>query len=151
MQQDEIRRDAATNAKVRIQIAAQEGGSPEIAWDDTFRFALDENGLPRKRPFATIAIEDYDGLDTASQLNRGGLYRVKLDVGEDQFAELFGFAPRELEARQREFDVAAIDRLLPHPAYGASGWVSVVNPGEQSRGSFTAWLDGAIERASART
>jgi hypothetical protein len=99
-------------------------------------------------PFVTIVTKDYRGFDEESRLDRG-LYRVNLDVGKARFEELFGFGPRELADRRSDFDFAAVDTLIPHPAYGANGWVSIVEPGERSQNALEQLLAFAIRRALA--
>lgn len=146
MTQDDIRQYLAATGSVRIQIAGREDGSPEMAWGDSFCFALDADGQPKKMPFATIVTKDYAGFDEASRLDRG-LYRVNLDVGKTKFEELFGFAPRALAEHRDGFDFAAVDTLIPHPVYGANGWVSIVEPGEHSDRLLKDLLDVAIRRA----
>lgn len=147
MTQDDIRAHLGANAAVRIQIAASGDGSPEIAWGDTFFYVLDRNSEPKKMPFATIVVKDYPGFDTDSQLDRGRLFRVNIEVGKDKFEALFGFKPKELDEHRAALDVTAIDGLFPHPTYGVHGWVSVINPGEQTRDTVVALLDFALNRA----
>lgn len=147
MTQDEIRQYLAANGSVRIQVAAREDGSPEMAWGDTFCFAVDADGQAKKMPFVTIVTKDYRGFDEESRLDRG-LYRVNLDVGKAKFEELFGFVPKDLAGRRGDFDFAAVDTLIPHPAYGANGWVSIVEPGERSQNALEQLLDFAIRRAT---
>lgn len=150
MTQDDIRHYLGANDAVRIQIAADGDGSPEIAWGDTFFYVLDKNGEPRKMPFATIVTKDYPGFDTESQLDRGGLWRLNIEVGKEKFERLFGFWPRALDEHRGKFDFAALDKVFPHPLYGAHGWASIINPTEPSRGTIVALLDFALNRASSR-
>src|SRR2546430_15128307 len=86
-------------------------------------------GLPRSRtalvsalphfdapamPFATIVTQDYDGWDTASDLNRPGVFRLNIAVGRTAFEKLTGYPPGEHDAQAVRFDYTALDRLLPH-------------------------------------
>jgi len=146
--QDEIRTLFAADPTVHVQLAAQGDGSPELAWGDTFCFTRDAHGAPRKMPFATIVIKDYPGFDDASQLNRGGLFRLNIELAPDAFAELFGFAPRDCAEHQARFDATAIDRWFPHPAYGTHGWASIINPSDASR--VESLLRRARDRSSKR-
>lgn len=150
MTQNDLRHHLATNPAVRTQIAAPDDGSPEIAWGDTFFYACDASGQPAKMPFATIVIKDYVGFDTASQLDRGGLFRLNIEVGKHKFEELFGFAPKALDAHRYAFDFTALDRLFPHPLYGAHGWASIINPADASRDAVLALLDFSLARALGR-
>ncbi|WP_363799804.1 DUF6194 family protein [Lysobacter firmicutimachus] len=45
------------------------------------------------------------------------------------------------------FDFTEIDRLFPHPAYGANGWASATNPGERTHRTLQEFLGFALQRA----
>jgi hypothetical protein len=150
MTQDDLRAHLAADPAVRVTVAAEGDGSPAIAWGDTFVYACDERGEPKKMPFVTIVTKDYEGFDEESKLNRGELHRLNIEVGKAKFEELFGFAPKELDAHRTRHDFAALDRLFPHPVYGTHGWASIINPSEASREAVTALLDFARDRALAR-
>jgi len=108
---------------VVVQVASAEDGAPEVAWGDTFFFYDPEGDTPANRrfPFATIVIKDYDGFDTASDLNREGVFRVNVWVGTETFGALF-------DAAEDEPDPTALDTPIPHPTYAAQHWVSILNP-----------------------
>ncbi|WP_198084767.1 DUF6194 family protein [Variovorax sp. E3] len=93
------------------------GGHFEVADDNTFFF----HGADNKFPFATIVTKDSD-FDSASNLNRPGVFRLNVGVGKETFHALFG------EQEEAGIDFAALDRLMPHSAYGKMYWVSVINP-----------------------
>jgi hypothetical protein len=96
-------------------ITAHEGdGSPEVAWGDTFIYY----GENRKMPWATIVTKDYEGWDEASNLNRPDVFRLNVSVGRDEVPPADGV------------DFAALDVLLPHPAYATQGWVCILNPSD---------------------
>lgn len=149
MTQDDIRNLLGANTAVHIQIAAPGDGSPEIAWGDTFFYVRDANGESAKMPFATIVTKDYTGFDTDSQLDRGGLYRLNIELGKQRFETLFGFAPKALDEHRAAFDFTALDTLFPHPLYGAHGWVSIINP-STGRDAVIALLAFSLERAIGR-
>jgi len=151
MTQDDIRAFFSAHAAVHIQIAGPGDGSPELAWGDTFIYARDETGATKKMPFATIVTKDYPGFDADSRLDRGGLFRLNLDVGRETFAALFGHAPRELERHRDQYDFAALDRVFPHPAYGEQAWVSVINPAHASREQVESLMRGVLARAATRS
>lgn len=150
MTQDDIRALLGSDASVHIQIASPGDGSPEIAWGDTFFHVRDKDGEPRKMPFATIVTKDYAGFDSESDLNRGGLYRLNIDSGKEEFEALFGFKPDELKNHRDRFDYAALNRLFPHPLYGPSGWVSIINPDAELVPTVEALLRRSLERARRR-
>lgn len=150
MTQDEIRALFAAHEAVHIQIAGAGDGSPELAWGDTFVSVRRENGVPNRMPFATLVTKDYTGFDVESQLDRGGLFRLNLDVGRDTFTALFGLDPKKLAQHRGDFDFAALDRLFPHPVYGEQAWVSVINPAaskQQTQSLMALALERALRRA----
>ncbi|MET0865092.1 MAG: DUF6194 family protein [Nakamurella sp.] len=131
--------------------ASEADGSPESAWGDSF-FFYDPDGStqPDNRfPFATIVVSDYEGFDTSSKLNRPGVFRLNINVGRTAFQELIGYSPAAHAQHSEEFDYAALDRLIPHPAYATQAWVSILNP-EQSGSKARALLEQAHARAAAR-
>ncbi|PLC01867.1 hypothetical protein CY658_30535 [Variovorax sp. RO1] len=93
------------------------GGHFEVADDNTFFF----HGADNKFPFATIVTKDND-FDSASNLNRPGVFRLNVGVGKETFRALFG------DAEPSGIDYTALDRLMPHPVYAKMYWVSVINP-----------------------
>jgi Family of unknown function (DUF6194) len=148
--QEDIREHLGANREVLVQIATPEDGSPEIAWGDTFFYVRNINGAPQKMPFATIVTKDYESFDCDSKLNRGGLYRLNIEVGKEKFESLFGFKSGELEQNRSKFDFTSIDQFFPHPIYGQNGWVSIINPQDESMGGIHALLDFSLERALRR-
>ncbi len=110
--------------------ASEANGAPEAAWGDSF-FYYDPEGdeANRRMPFATIVTQDYDGWDTASDLNRPGVFRLNIAVGRTAFEQLTGYPPDEHEARSVRPDYTALDRLIPHPASAAQAWVAILTPG----------------------
>ncbi len=93
------------------------GGHFEVADDNTFFF----HGADNKFPFATIVTKDNE-FDSASNLNRPGVFRLNMGVSKETFRGLFG------EAEPSGIDNTALDRLMPHPVYARMYWVSVINP-----------------------
>ena len=101
----------------------EDSGVPEIAWGDFFfYYAPDGEVPPRGQPYATIITKDYPD-DSESQLDPPGRWRLNIHVGPAKLRELVGPGPH---------DLSAADEFLPHPLYGALGWVAVVNPGEKT-------------------
>lgn len=106
-----------------VETADEASGAPEIAWGDTFIFA----GPHKQRmPFATIVTKDYPGFDTESRLDRPGVFRLNIGVGKAKFTELLGYLPAE---HAGDVDYAAVDTLIPHPAYAIQAWIAFVSPG----------------------
>jgi Family of unknown function (DUF6194) len=117
-----------------VVTASEASGAPEAAWGDSFAIYDPEGNLPpaRQRPFATVVVRDVPGWDSESRLDRAGAFRVNVEVGSRRYTELLGHAPAEHAGRRDAYDYAASDVLLPHPAYAAQGWVSVVRPGPRT-------------------
>lgn len=102
-------------------------GHPEISWGDHYFYYAPDGEVPTNRqPYATIVTKDYPD-DTASRLDAPDRQRLNIHVGAAVFAELLGYPPDSIGGE--EVDYSATDVFLPHPLYGAYGWVSVVNPG----------------------
>lgn len=98
-------------------------GHPEISWGDHFFYFAPDGRVPKNRqPYATVVTKDYPG-DAASRLDDPGRWRLNIHVGTRAAAELVG-NDRDGSGVDHSVD----DVLLPHPVYGAYGWVCVVNP-----------------------
>jgi hypothetical protein len=109
---------------VDVVVASKENSAPEIAWGDSF-FIYDPNrhlDEPHRFPFATIVTQDYGGFDELSDLDRPGVFRLNIGVSKETYASLV--------LDDDEYDFAALDRLMPHPAYGRNHFVCVLNPSE---------------------
>ncbi|NJQ01189.1 DUF6194 family protein [Streptomyces zingiberis] len=122
-------------------------GSPELAWGDVFFYVAPDGRIPANaQPYATVTTKDYPD-DTESGLCPAGRWRVNVHVDRAVFRELVGEEPRGLS---RPYDHAATDRVMPHPVYGALGWVAIVNPGERTAGTVERLLREAHDAARAR-
>ncbi len=123
------------------------GDFPELAWGDAFFYYAPDGRLPENtQPYGTIVTKDYPD-DTASDLDPPGRWRVNIHVDRATFQELTGEEPRTLG---RPRDHAAADSVMPHPLYGALGWISVVNPAERTTDTVVRLLRGAHDAARAR-
>jgi hypothetical protein len=56
---------------------------------------------------------------------------LNVHVGSQLFTDLVRYPPTAFKQAAVDFSVA--DVFLPHPLYGAYGWVSVVNPGPSTK------------------
>jgi hypothetical protein len=99
---------------------------------DTFIYYDPRGDLDAKHqmPFATIVTKDYHGFDESSQLDRPDVFRLNIGVSRETFRALFGHLPNEESAES--YDFAALDRVMPHPAYGRQSWVSILNPSPET-------------------
>jgi len=127
-----------------VVVADEAGGAPEVAWGDSFFFYDPDGDEPadRRMPFATIVTKDYDGFDTASNLDRPGVFRLNIAVGRSAFGQLIGQAG--------DVDHAAVDTLIPHPVYAPQAWVAVLNPGPATAELARTLLTDAHARAARR-
>ncbi|WP_306991453.1 DUF6194 family protein [Amycolatopsis thermophila] len=102
-------------------LASFEGTRIAEAGGDVFALYDPRGDLPpeRQMPWATIVTHD-GPYDSASELDRDGVFRLNIGLPRDRFTELVD--------RDRDHDVTALDVLLPHPVYGKQHWVCVLNP-----------------------
>ncbi|HEY7834751.1 MAG TPA: DUF6194 family protein [Ktedonobacterales bacterium] len=101
-------------------------------------------------PFATIVTKDYGEFDNTSHLDRPDVYRLNIGVSRDTFREVMGFPPDEFDAHAKDYDFAALDRLMPHPLYATQSYVSILNPSPATFETIKPLLAVAYERAAAR-
>jgi len=121
----------------RLFVASEENGSPEAAWGDTFCYYDPDGTKDQKWPFATIVTHDTPGWDEVSHLDRPDAFRLNLHVGRKHVPPI-----------SDNIDYSRSDTILPHPQYGAQGWVAVVNPADRDEVAQMASL--AHRRAAAR-
>ncbi|WP_423059361.1 DUF6194 family protein [Brevibacterium linens] len=114
-----------------LELAPTHGSEhPEISWGDYFFYYAPDRQVPSNRqPYATIATKDYPD-DAESRLDADGRWRLNIHVGSQIFAELLGYPPEEIDESEVEYSIT--DMILPHPLYGAYGWVCIVNPGPET-------------------
>ncbi|MEU3010873.1 DUF6194 family protein [Nocardia asteroides] len=124
------------------------GEFPEISWGDSFFYYAPDGVLPRTgQPFATIVTKDYPD-DATSRLDRPGVFRLNIAAGRDAFTAWTGHAPGH---GPDDTDASVTDTVLPHPVYGAAGWLAIVAPGTATDEAARRLLRDAHARARART
>jgi hypothetical protein len=131
---------------------APDGGSPEIAWGDTFFYYSPDGTVPEAtQPFATIVTKDYPG-DESSRLDRDGVFRLNIHPGRESFARYSSPDPNPTSdgSQGQVDDAAALDRIFEHPVYGSLGWLAVLNPGPQTLAATRELLREAYELDRAR-
>ncbi|MGW0994619.1 DUF6194 family protein [Streptomyces sp. NPDC002523] len=130
-----------------VLVPERGGDFPEIAWGDAFFYYAPDGQVPHNvQPYGTIVTKDYPD-DAASDLDPPGRWRVNIHVDRVTFQELTGEEPRDI-SRPRDYTTA--DRVMPHPVYGALGWISVVNPDARTTDTVVRLLRGAHDAARAR-
>lgn len=125
---------------------------PVAAWGETSFFYNPGRALPRGVYFATLKSKDGNN-DRASDLDRPAVFRLNIGVSKDTYRSLFGPLPARPVAGgvvATGHDFSALDALLPHPVYGWMGWVSVLNPSEETFGTVRPLLDEAYALAAAK-
>ena len=93
----------------------------------------------RRQPWATLVTSDAH--DSASNLDRPGIFRLNIGLSKAGFWELF---PTE-----SEHDLTALDIVMPHPVYAPQHFVCVLNP-EASWPTALGLLEQAHEFAARR-
>lgn len=118
-----------------------ESEHPEISWGDYFFYYAPDGQVPRNRqPYATIVTKDYP-FDTKSRLADDDRWRLNIHAGTAVFTDLLGCSPEQVESSG--VDYSTTDTFLPHPLYGAYGWVCIVNPGSATINRALEVLRGA--------
>jgi hypothetical protein len=135
---------SSTFTGVDVVVASKENGAPDVAWGDTFFIYDPDRNLPdpKRFPFATIVTQDYGEFDSASNLNRPGVFRLNIGVSKETFAKLF--------SAEGEHDFTELDRLMPHPVYGRNHFVCVLNPSDSTFETIKPLLCEAYEIAVGR-
>lgn len=110
-----------------LELAPAPGSdSPEISWGDHFFYWAPDGQVPSNRqPYATIVTKDYPD-DARSHLDEDGRWRLNIHVGPAVFTELLGYPPAQIDDARQDYSLT--DAFLPHPLYGAYGWICIVNP-----------------------
>lgn len=121
--------------------------------DDTFFYYAPRRDLDpaRRMPFATIVVKDYRGFDESSRLDRPGVFRLNVGVRRDTFRALFDRPANGGEAAGADHDFAALDRIMPHPAYGDRWWICVLNPSPATFDAVKPLLADAYAKVAARS
>jgi len=106
--------------EVRAAVAAYPATRLIEANGDVFAI-YDPDGDYEQRPrqgWATIVNSDVN--DTASDLDRPGVFRLNIGLPRHRFDEL---ADSTIA-----YDMTALDVVMPHPVYAGYHWVCVLNP-----------------------
>jgi hypothetical protein len=128
--------------------AAGDPTVPELAWGDAFFYYAPDGEMPRNvQPYGTVVTKNYPD-DATSDLDPVGRWRVNVHVGRARAAELTGGVEPGPGEPATPPDTA--DVVLPHPVYGAAGWIAVVNPGPATGETVLALLRDAHDAARAR-
>mgnify|MGYP001242961322 CR=1 FL=1 len=79
-----------------------------------------EGNLPPQRQIPWAILIDSNAYDTASDLDRPGVFRLDLALTRARFRDLIDPAA--------QYDLTELDVVMPHPGYAGRNWVCVLNP-----------------------
>lgn len=126
-----------------------EGLHPVETWGETALFYNPHNLLKRGVYFATLKEKDGDN-DSASRLNRDGVFRFNLGTTKPMFQDLFGAPPTRPakgETIDGPWDFSALDRVMPHPVYGWMSWICVLCPSTRTIQAIDPMIEAAYAKA----
>ena len=100
---------------------------------DSFFFYDPERNIPhdKRHPFATLVHDDTH--DTASNLDREGVYRLNIGVKRDTYRARFGDPPpfpKDNRPVATGHDFTKLNEVMPHPIYAAMHFVCVLSPSD---------------------
>ncbi|MGH1412924.1 MAG: DUF6194 family protein [Pelagimonas sp.] len=121
------------------------------AWGETSLFYNPCRVLPRGVYFATI--KEKDGAnDSASKLDRDGIFRLNVGTSKPLYFERFGPPPPRPGKGgivEGPWNFTKLNTLTPHPVYGWMSWVAVLNPTVETLGDMRPLIDAAYAKAKA--
>ena len=116
-----------------VDVATYPPDQPPTAWF----FSRDaEKHWPN---FATIVTTDEHDMESNSNLDARGAYRLNVGVGKETFERLVD--PTDT------YDYTATDVVIPHPTYAKQRWIAVVNP---KRRTFESLIPPLLDEAFAK-
>jgi hypothetical protein len=93
-------------------------------------------GPDRKMPLATIVTTDeYAGFP---DLDRPSVFRLNIGISKSTYRSLFGPEATHPDAASDgagRHNFTALDHVIPHPIYGRTNWVCVLNPSATTFGT----------------
>ena len=113
-------------------------GVDVVVADENYFFFYDPDRTtpPDHRfPFATLVTNDQ--YDQASRLDRPGVFRLNLGVGQATYQGLFGAPPARPGASgvvETGHNFTVLDQIMPHPIYANMFWLCVLSPSDATFG-----------------
>lgn len=103
-----------------------------------------------KRGRGVLALPDGEN-DSASDLNREGVFRLAIGLPSKTYTGLFGAKPPRpakggIVSTGHDFTV--VNELMPHPIYAWMGWIQVLSPTEETFDQVLPLLKEAHAKAS---
>lgn len=122
---------------------------PKVTWGETSLFLNPGAKLAHGVYFATV--KEHDGAnDTASALDRHGVFRLSFGLTPAAYEALFGPRPprpAKGAAVGTGHDFTTVDELTPHPVYAWMGWVQVLSPTRSTFHELRPLLEDAYAKA----
>ncbi|MCL1786622.1 MAG: DUF6194 family protein, partial [Defluviitaleaceae bacterium] len=103
-------------------------------WGESGIFYNPGNVLTKGVYMLTVKEKDGEN-DSASHINRAGVYRLNIGIRKSTFTQMFGHIPKRPAAGcvvDMNYDFTALDTIMPHPVYGWMGWICVLSPSAQT-------------------
>ena len=107
-----------------------DGVTPKSSWGETSLFYNPGGALPNGVYFCTIKEKDGEN-DKSSKLDRDGVFRLSIGVGNQVYEQHFGARPPKPSKGgivNTGHDFTLVDELMPHPIYGWMAWMQVLSP-----------------------
>jgi hypothetical protein len=99
-------------------------------WGERGLFYNPDNKFPLGAYVLTFKEKDGEN-DSASKIDRGGIYRLNLKISKETFIALFGSIPKRAPAGKAvntDHDFTKLDEVMPHPVYAWMTWICILNP-----------------------
>jgi hypothetical protein len=117
----EFRDSFRTDSLNQVELEAFLDGLPDVQQSEAYGYKFYFVGDDHRLPFTTIASSDNE-YDNVSNLDREGVYRVKIGVSRETFKRLFG------PADSADVDYTALNVFLPHPDYAKQNFICILSP-----------------------
>lgn len=119
------------NQVIDYVITTYEGVVIGQNWGEKGLFYNPDNRFPKG--VYLLSFKEKDGPnDSASNVNRPGVYRLNVGIAGPTFIRLFGALPTRPTAGAvvaTGHNFQQLDQIMPHPVYGWMAWIGVLNPG----------------------
>jgi hypothetical protein len=121
-------------------------------WGERALFFNPERRLPKG--VYVLTFKERDGPnDSASHLDRGGLFRLNIGLTRPDYLQLFGPPPLRPAAGQTVdtgHDFTLPDTVMPHPVYAWMSWIAVISPSDETLCALMPRIDAAVEQAETK-
>lgn len=121
-------------------------------WGERGLFYNPEGILPKDVYLLTF--KERDGAnDSASHVDRDGVYRLNLGLSKPTFRERFGDIPARPKAGQTisgDWDFTSLNTITPHPVYGWMAWIAVLSPEPETYTTLKPLIQESYEMAKTK-